>query len=112
MKMIRVYKISAEALKNVKKVLEAQETVDEQGNLEKNEFARNGYTLQNARSLDLEGEEYYLYIDAPEDFWERNEKKLEIEGVTRLEGEEYEKVKNAFEKGKEGVATGIGAMFG
>ena len=110
--MIRVYKISAQALKDAKKVLEAPETKDDQGQMQINHFARNGYTLQNAASLGLDGEEYYLYIDADEQFWTQNQDKLKIEGVNQLEGEEYEKTKQSFEKGKEDVAAGIGAIFG
>ena len=110
--MIRTYKVSAQALKDTKKVLEAPENKDDQGKIQVNHFARNGYTLQNASSLGLEGGDYYLYIDADEDFWNQNQEKLKIEGVTQLEGEEHEKVKQAFEKGKEDVAAGIGAIFG
>ncbi len=110
--MIRIYKISPEALKESKKILEAQENVDEQGKLEKNEFARNGYTLQSATALGLEGDEYYLYIDAPEEFWKKNEEKLNISGVTKLENEEYEKVKAKFDEEKENAAAGIGNLFG
>ncbi|MCD6522296.1 MAG: hypothetical protein J7K68_00980 [Candidatus Diapherotrites archaeon] len=74
-------------------------------------FARNGYTLRDAKALGIDRDVYYLYIKAPEEFFKEHEKEILIEGVKPLESVEYENVKRVIEAEEENVASGI-ALFG
>jgi len=130
MAMIRIYEVSKENLVKVKSVLEAPDTVageldvelaTEEGKkgakVEKakewklNEFKRQGYILRDAKALGLEKSCSYLYIEANEDFFSRNEKILLGAGIKTLEGEEFEKVKEKIKAGEEAAAESIGAVF-
>ncbi len=103
--MINIYKIKPDAIKEVKKVLENPDVAA-------NKWARNGYTLRDSKSLGVEEDCYYLYVNADEEFFNQNEEQIMIEGVEKLQGEEYEKIKNLIEEEQSGAAAGIGAIFG
>ncbi len=109
--MIRIYKINADRKSEVKKILETPDHV-ENGKMVINEFARNGYEFRDASGLGLNEDAAYLYIDADESFFERNEKLIMLEGVKKLEGEEFNKIKDIFEQQSNSVAAGVGAIFG
>ena len=113
--MLRIYKIESKALRDVKKVLEDPERIEEVGGEKKiiiNEFARAGYTLRDGKSMGFKDEANYLYIKAEEEFFKMNEPKILIDGVKKLEGEEFEKIKQEMEKEADDAAIGVGAIFG
>lgn len=129
--MIKIYEIPSEKLSAVKAILEAPEKeageiagleleteagkkgakVEAAKEWKINEFKRQGYLLRDAKSLGLEKACSYLYIDASEDFFERNEKTLLDAGARELKGEELEKVKEKIKAGEEAAAKSIGAIF-
>ncbi len=107
--MDKVYKVKSKALKDVNKALDADDMVgDEQ---EINEFKRQGYTLRDARSLGMDEDGTYLHIKADEDFFDRNEKKIMVEGVEEAEGTQKEKVLKAIKEEEENAVAGMGAIF-
>lgn len=111
-KMINIYRIDTSTLSEVKKILEEPERVEE-GKIVRNEFARNGYTLRDAKSMDFEKNCSYLYVKGEEEFFEKNEKRLtDIENVEKIEGKEYEEVKAKIEEEASEAEEGIGAIFG
>jgi len=113
--MIRIYKIESKALAAVKKVLEEQERMEEVNGERKfiiNEFAREGYNMRDAKSMGFTEEANYLYIKSTEEFFKKNEPRILIEGVKKLEGPDYEKVKGEMEKEADNAAAGVGAVFG
>ena len=114
--MLNIYKIESSALIEAKKILEAQEGMKEiePGKQEyvKNEFARNGYILRDAKSMGIDRNCSYLYIDGPDEFFAKNEEKLtKIEGLEKTSGEEYEEIKNKIEAEAGGAEQGVGAVF-
>ena len=114
--MIRIYKIEAKAFAQVKKTLDEQERVELVNNekkIFKNEFIRAGYTLRDAKSMGFSEDCSYLYLKNEDDgFFKRNEPKILIEGVKKLDGQEFDKVKQGIEKEAEDAAIGVGAVFG
>ena len=113
--MLRIYKIESKAIQAVKKVLDDPERVEETGGEKKiiiNEFARTGYTLRDGKSMGFTEEANYLYIKAEDEFFKKNEAKILVEGVKKLEGQDFEKVKAEMEKEAEGAESGMGAVFG
>jgi len=94
----KVYKVAGEAVQQVRQVLAADH------------FARNGYILQDAKSLGIESDGNVLFVEAEPSFFEEHEKELLIEGVVLIEGEESDKAVEAIEKSQENVASGI-ALF-
>ena len=113
--MLRIYKIESKAFQAVKKVLDDPERVEEAAGEKKiiiNEFARAGYTLREGKTMGFKEEANYLYIKAEDDFFKKNEPRILIDGVKKLEGEEFEKVKQEIEKEAEGAESGMGAVFG
>lgn len=113
---IRIYQVNSEALKEVKKVIEEPEGMKETspGKQEwvKNEFARNGYTLRDARSLGFDEDCNYLYINAEKSFFDKNEKAILVKGVAKLQEKKYDEVKEKIEEEQSGAAEGVGAIFG
>lgn len=114
--MINIYRIESSALAEAKKILEMPEGMKEvePGKQEyiKNEFARNGYTLRDAKSMGIEKDCSYLYIDGLDEFFQKNEESLtKIDGVEKISGEEYEEVKNKIEGEESSAEEGVGAVF-
>ena len=104
--MIKIYKIPNEKLQEAKKVLENPDVAA-------NNWARNGYSLRDAKILGFQENCNYLYVKALEEFFQKNEAQITgIEGVEETKGEEYEKVKNKIEEEQNSTASGIGAIFG
>jgi hypothetical protein len=83
----------------------------EKKELIKNEFARTGYTIRAAESLDLE-EGNFIYIKADEDFFKKNEPLLLQAGAKRASEEEAHAVKEKIEAEEEAAASGMGGIFG
>ena len=109
--MICIYKIPADKKGEIKKVLEAPDHMEED-KLIINEFARSGYEFRDGSGLGFNEEGAYVYIDATDEFFKNNEKKIMLDGVIKLEGEEFEKAKKAFEDQADNAAAGVGAIFG
>ncbi len=109
--MICVYKIPADKKGEVKKILETPDRMEDDKMII-NEFARSGYEFRDASGLGFNEEGAYVYIEAKEDFFKNNEEKIMLEGVVKLEGEDFEKVKQAFDNQANSAAAGVGAIFG
>jgi len=77
----------------------------------KNEFARNGYILKGGKSLGTKENLNYLYIKAEKDFFDKREKTFLIDGVKKLQGKDFEKIKLEIEKEQESAAEGLGGIF-
>ena len=77
-----------------------------------NEFKLQGYKFQDAASLGISKQVSYVYIDASDEFFKKNEKALLDAGAKPLKGQEFEDVKKKFESSEEGAIEGMGAIFG
>ncbi len=127
--MIKIYEIETKDLQQIKNILEAQDIIDKEldveiekeqgkGNLEKakswkvNEFKKQGYILREAKSLGVDKKASYLYIKAPEDFFQRNEQFLLDAGAKEVKGKDYEKILVTIEEQEAGASEGIGFVFG
>lgn len=112
---LKIYRIESGALQNVKKILDAEERMEQQPDgsqkWKTNEFARVGYTLRDAKTLGIEENCAFLYIKAEDDFFAKNEKAILLEGVKKTEGAEFEKVREKIEAEKGGAEAGVGAVF-
>lgn len=95
---VKVYKIKSEDSQKANQVTR------------EDAFARNGYILRDAQSLDIDGDEKYLYIEGPKDFFEEHEDKLS--DFEELEGSDKKEIQELFEKDEENVASGVGSIFG
>ncbi|OYT38076.1 hypothetical protein B6U82_00590 [Candidatus Pacearchaeota archaeon ex4484_31] len=127
--MIRVYEIGKESIEKVKKILEAEEKPSKEldfeleteegkkARIEKarewaiNEFKRQGFILRDAKALGIEKECFYLYINASNEFFERNEKILVDAGAKPLEGKEMEEVKKKIETSENKASESFGFLF-
>ena len=128
--MIKIYEIPTDKLAAVKSILEAPEkaigeldmeiekeagkkgTESEKAKQWKiNEFKRAGYILRDAKALEIDKNISYLYINASEDFFGRNEESLIKAGVIVLEGDEFNKVKDKIETSENQASSGIGFIF-
>jgi len=76
-----------------------------------NEFVLNGYILRDGGSLGIKKDLTYLYMKAEDSFFEKHEKEILVEGVKRITGTDFEKVKNEIEREQEAAAEGIGGIF-
>ncbi|MEM4703107.1 MAG: hypothetical protein QXP53_01335 [Candidatus Pacearchaeota archaeon] len=128
--MINIYEIPHEKIQGIKRIIEAKEEVSEEldfeietkdekgGKKEKakkwkiNEFARQSYTLKDAKSLGIDKKCSYLYINASEEFFKKNEKILLNAGAKKLSGNEFEKVKKTIEEQESATSSGVGFIFG
>lgn len=127
--MIKIYEIALTDLQKIKNIIEAPDTVTGElaleiekeqgkGQFEKakswkiNEFKRNGYILREAKTLGIDKKVAYLFISAPDDFFERNEKILIDAGAKILTGKDYDEIKKKIEENENEVASGIGFIFG
>ena len=128
--MIKIYEISAEALDRIKKILESPESSTKELDIEiekeagkkgtkvekvkewsANDFKRQGYILRDAKALEIGKKCSYLYIDAEENFFKKNEKILLDAGAKILEGNEFEEVKKKIEEAENKASEGIGFIF-
>lgn len=112
---MRIYKIEAGASAAVKKILDTEEKMEQQPDGSQkwkiNEFARAGYTLRDAKTLGIEDNCSFLCIKADGAFFVKNEKEILLDGVKKIEGAEFEKVKQKIDEEKGGAETGMGAVF-
>ena len=102
--MLRIYKVEKEKFKEAKKVIEANP-------YEKDSFAMAGYKLREGKALNMDFDGYYLHVEASEEAIKKFDEKLK-DLATPLEGEEFERVKKAFEEEEESAQQGFGNLFG
>ena len=107
---VNIYELAN--LGEVKKILEASDTKDAQGNWIKNPFIVQGYRIQEAGTLGINKQVNYLYIKASDEFFEKNEKVLLDAGAKKLEGTEKADVQKKFEAAEEDSIAGMGSIFG
>lgn len=128
--MIKIYEISSDKLAKIKSVLEAEDSPGEDlgvdfevGEGKKteivrakswkiNEFKRQGYLLRDASALEINKKCSYLYINAGDDFFKKNEKILLDFGAKLLSGKEYNEVKEKIENAEKLASEGLGFLFG
>ncbi|MCX8193785.1 MAG: hypothetical protein N3G19_00240 [Candidatus Pacearchaeota archaeon] len=127
--MIKIYEIELNKLQKIKNVLEAPDSAageldieleKEQGKgiMEKarawkvNEWKKNGYILRDAKALGIDKKVSFLYVSAPEDFFEKNEKAIVALGAKVLKGKDYDDVKAKIEESEAGAAGGLSLIFG
>jgi len=128
--MIKIYEIATDKLDKIKNILEAPEKavgeldveiekeagrkgskVEKAKEWKINEFKRQGYILRDAKALEIDKKISYLYIDANEDFFERNEKVLVEAGAEVLKDKEYNEIKEKIDKLESGASQGMGLIF-
>jgi len=128
--MIKIYEIATDKLDKIKNILEAPEKavgeldveiekeagrkgskVEKAKEWQVNEFKRQGYILRDAKALEIDKKISYLYIDANEDFFERNEKVLVEAGAEVLKDKEYNEIKEKIDKLESGASQGMGLIF-
>jgi len=128
--MIKIYEIPTDKLDKIKNILEAPEKavgeldveiekeagrkgskVEKAKEWQVNEFKRQGYILRDAKALEIDKKISYLYIDANEDFFERNEKVLVEAGAEVLKDKEYNEIKEKIDKLESGASQGMGLIF-
>ncbi|MBN3037708.1 MAG: hypothetical protein JW834_04665 [Candidatus Diapherotrites archaeon] len=95
---VKIYKVLGSAQHKVRAVIATDP------------FARIEYKFQDAKTMGINVDAYFLYVNASDEFFEEHSKELEIEGVEEVSGQEFDNVKNAFEAEEAGVAAGI-ALF-
>ena len=96
---VRIYKIDPAKVSVVRQALSADH------------WARNGYTIRSGKGIGIDIKEYFLYVDAPEEFFDAHEAEALVDGVTKVEGNEFDNVQNAIKSEEDSVASGI-ALFG
>lgn len=127
--MIKIYEIPSSSVVKIKSILEAQEAPSGElsveiekeqgkGNFEKakawkvNEFKKQGYLLRDAKTLDIDKKVFYLHIEAPEDFFKRNEKILLDSGAKVLDKKETDEIKKKIDDAESSASSGVGFIFG
>ncbi len=96
---VKIYKINPAKVAAIRQVLAADH------------WARKGYTLRSGKGMGFDIAEYFLYVDAPDKFFDQYEGEVLIDGVVAIKGNEYDNVKKAFDAEEDNVASGI-ALFG
>lgn len=109
--MEKVYKIEPDALKDVKKVLEAEDIIGE-GETQINQWKRQGYNLRDAKSLGFDDEGSYLHVNANEEFFNKNKGDIDIDGVEELTADKKKQVIKAIKEEQEKAQQGMGTIFG
>lgn len=121
--MKRVYSFSKEDLNEVKKLISfdpyAQnvpikkiEEMKKQDELFDVIFVRQGVEIKEGKEFGKDYD-YLLILDAPQDFFEKGEKKLSrIKSLKRLKREEEEEIVKKLEEQAEKAEKGFGAIFG
>lgn len=95
---VKIYKIDPTKISVVRQAVSADH------------WARNGYTLRSGKGLDIDIDDYFLYIKATDEFFTQHEAEILVEGVTKVEGNEFDNVKKIVESEEDSVASGI-ALF-
>lgn len=96
---VKIYKIDPTKISVIRQALSADH------------WARNGYTLRAGKGLGIDIDEYFLYTKVDDEFITKHEAEVLVEGVTVVEGNEFENIKKAVESEEDSVASGI-ALFG
>lgn len=126
--MIQIYEIPKDKVQGIKKIIEAPdqatgelnveiEKEEGKGKLEKakawkvNEFRKQDCKIKDAKSLGIQSENSYLYINASEDFFKNNEKTIIDAGAKKLSTQETEKIKTAIEEQENSTSSGVGFVF-
>ena len=93
---LRIYKVPSTNFSKMNQVLSLDH------------YARNGYTFRSGKALSIDVEDYFLYIEMDDEFIAAHEKEiLDVEGVNKIEGNEFDNVKSAVEAEDAAVASGI-----
>lgn len=95
---VKIFRIGKEAVSAIKSLVDQDDDIK-----------RKGYMLRDGKTFGKE--DYYLYIDADDEFFESKKEVIVIEGVEETSGDEYEEVKKQIEAEGEGAAEGIGSIF-
>ncbi|MEM0372464.1 MAG: hypothetical protein QXO69_01305 [archaeon] len=104
--MLNIYRIPSEKIRDAKAVLENPDVVV-------NMWARNGYIFRDAKTLGLDKKCSYVYAEGPQEFFEKHEKELtSIEGIEKVSGEEFGKVKQKINDEQNNALSGVGSIFG
>jgi len=121
--MKRVYSFSKEDLKEVKDLISfdpyaqnlPMEKIEE---MKKNDelfdviFVRQGVEIREGKEFG-ENSDYLLVVDAPQDFFEKAEKKLSrVKSLKRLKEKEEEIIVKKLEEQAEKAEEGFGTIFG
>jgi hypothetical protein len=102
--MIRLYYISSEKFKDVKKILEENPYADDS-------FAHAGYMLKDSKDYGFKASGYYIYVDTDEAFIKKADAKLK--GLADIvEGKEFDGVKAKIEEEQNNAISGFGSIFG
>jgi len=96
---VKIYKVDAAKVSAIRQATSADH------------WARNGYTLRAGKALGFDIEQHFLYVDAPDEFFEAHEAEVLVDGVSLVEGNEFDNVKKAIDSEENSVASGI-ALFG
>ena len=77
-------------------------------------FTRQGYSLRDGAMLNLDGNKFYLYLDANEQFLGLAEERFqrEFKTIKRAGKSEEEKVISTIKAEEDKAATGFGSIFG
>jgi len=98
-----VFEISKEKFKDAKKILEENPYAEDS-------FAKAGYVLKEGKALG-EDENYYIYLDAGEDFVKKAKEKLK-DVAKAVEGEKAERIIKKVEDEQNSAVSGFGSLFG
>ncbi len=96
---VKIYKIESSKVSSVRQAVAADH------------WARNGYTLRSGKGMSIDVDDYFLYVKADDSFFVEHEAEVLVEGVSVVEGNEFDSVSKAFEAEENSVASGI-ALFG
>lgn len=98
-----VFEISKEKLKDAKKILEENPYAEDS-------FAKAGYIFKEGKALG-EDENYYVYLDASDDFAKKAKEKLK-DVAKVLKGEKAGRVVKKIEEEQSSAVGGFGSLFG
>ncbi|MEM2948626.1 MAG: hypothetical protein QXY05_00585 [Candidatus Anstonellales archaeon] len=98
-----VFEISKERFKDAKKILEENPYAEDS-------FAKAGYILKEGKALG-EDENYYVYIDASEDFVEKAKEKLK-DVAKPADNKKAERIIKKVEDEQNSAVSGFGSLFG
>ncbi|MGB9719848.1 MAG: hypothetical protein ACPL06_04635 [Candidatus Anstonellales archaeon] len=98
-----VFEISREKFKDAKKILEENPYAEDS-------FAKIGYILKEGKAL-AEDENYYVYVDASDDFVKKAKEKLK-DVAKPAEGKKAARIIKKVEDEQNSAVNGFGSLFG
>jgi hypothetical protein len=97
--VVKVYRFKAENFPKANEVLKDDA------------YARNSYILRDGKAIGEDAKYYYLYVKSSEEFFTKNEKKLnDIPALEKVK--KAESIIKKIEEEEDNVAFGVGAIFG